>query len=530
MTETLSLPQVKTTTISNDFENHISLPYNSRMIFSGKFGIGKTTFLKDFFSNSNYNSIWISPVKYSVGSNEDIFEYIKFDIILELLTKYNKSAKSKDIPEGLMIWSYLHNNPTKILESFFNTLAKFSPSTKVANEGIKLFKQNYSNYKKYKKGLIEKDKSEQDIFKDYLIGKTQKIGSIFEDDFITQAIRTYLGVIKEDDKENVLIIDDLDRLDPEHIFRILNILSVHNDYISGTYKNKFGFDKIIIVCDIESIENFYHHKYGNKADFSGYIDKFCTTKYFRFSNFEAVKHFCEENIKINGLPKHCQNTLLIILLSLLENEKITLRNLLKYRYQIEENVFIISEDLKIEKSQYCQNCCFIETSNFRIDTTDFPFLHVISILTIILGDFKYLKTCINELSEIQSKNNIPHGFERSIVDSLSLLSHLINNDSDANKLCFNLDNTKNGTGYHARNNCKHIKMPKMSFCGIPIEIILKWNKNKKYKGDVSYFNGSRLTYKSTTNARTALTSYKNIFTELHNILEYLDTENLERKI
>ena len=41
-------------------------------------------------------------------------------------------------------------------------------------------------------------------------------------------------------KKNVLVIDDLDRIDPEHIFRILNILSVHNNHFDS--ENKFSFD------------------------------------------------------------------------------------------------------------------------------------------------------------------------------------------------------------------------------------------------------------------------------------------------
>ena len=65
---------------------------------------------------------------------------------------------------------------------------------------------------------------------------SETTSNIFEYNFITQLINTTLEnhkKVKEskDDKyENVLIIDDLDRIDPEHIFRILNILSVHNNY------------------------------------------------------------------------------------------------------------------------------------------------------------------------------------------------------------------------------------------------------------------------------------------------------------
>ena len=35
--------------------------------------------------------------------------------------------------------------------------------------------------------------------------------------------------LKKDGKKTVLIIDDLDRIDPEHIFRLLNVFAAHLD-------------------------------------------------------------------------------------------------------------------------------------------------------------------------------------------------------------------------------------------------------------------------------------------------------------
>lgn len=513
--------------VSDDFKNHFSPTYNNRIIFSGKFGIGKTTFLSDFFKKGNYNTVWISPIKYSVGSNEDVFEYIKFDIILELFTKYLQVEKKSKIPGSLFVWSYLNNNPSKILESFFNSITLLQPKTKLALEMVKTFKKNYLDYKKYKEELLEKDKSEVDIFHEYLISSTQKVGSIFEDDFITQAIRTYLETLKEGEKENVLIIDDFDRLDPEHIFRILNILSVHNDYLSNTYKNKFGFDKIIIVCDIDSIENFYQHKYGEKANFTGYIDKFCSTKYFRFSNFEAVKHFCQENIQLNQLPKHCENSLLFIILHLLKEEKITLRNLLKYRYDIEQTTFIISENLLINKRVYCNTCCFIDTENFCIDTTNFPFIHIIAILANIFGDFDKLKKCFEELSMKEYTEDLPDEFIEDMVNSLALFSHLAKHDKNVDKLCFNMDDSTHGRYGGYGYGGKHIKFPATQFCKSNMTINLQWSKANKYQGETSYFDGYKISYQPKSEG---LKNYKNLYSELNVIIDYLDLKNFKNRI
>jgi len=73
--------------LKSRFQEHLLEPANQRTIFSGKFGSGKTIFLNDFFkeNKSLFLPIVLHPVNYSIASNEDIFEYIKYDILLELL-------------------------------------------------------------------------------------------------------------------------------------------------------------------------------------------------------------------------------------------------------------------------------------------------------------------------------------------------------------------------------------------------------------------------------------------------------------
>mgnify|MGYP003294660512 CR=1 FL=1 len=88
-------------------------------------------------------------------------------------------------------------------------------------------------------------------------------GRLFEYDIITHLINRIIDKIKatEDSKPIILVIDDLDRIDPEHIFRILNILSAHNNYCH-TSNHKFGIDKTILVCDIINIRHIDKNKYG----------------------------------------------------------------------------------------------------------------------------------------------------------------------------------------------------------------------------------------------------------------------------
>ena len=53
-------------------------------------------------------------------------------------------------------------------------------------------------------------------------------------------------------------------------------------------ENKFGFHKIVLVCDIENIRNLFYSKYGANVDFSGYIDKFYSREIYYFDNKEAI--------------------------------------------------------------------------------------------------------------------------------------------------------------------------------------------------------------------------------------------------
>src|SRR5699024_10335121 len=97
------------------FEKHLSLPKNDRIIVSAPFGAGKTYFLKEFFkNNSKYEVIHLFPVNYSVASNEDIFELLKYDILFELL--------GKDVEFETLMFSqmdflpfYLKNNIKEVL-------------------------------------------------------------------------------------------------------------------------------------------------------------------------------------------------------------------------------------------------------------------------------------------------------------------------------------------------------------------------------------------------------------------------------
>jgi len=193
-----------------------------------------------------------------------------------------------EIPYHLTLWTYLVGaNDLEKKVDFFTSFLAFAG--KYGNGLLKIYEQ----LKKLKNGFDEfHSQFQKDDFKSvvsYLKSKTNDKGHIYEEDFFTELIRLLLDKLKESDKEEkktVLIIDDLDRLDPDHIFRLLNIFSAHIDFAGVDNNNKFDFDKVLLVCDYSNIKNVFVHRYGPSAEFNGYIDKFYSSVYW----FDSSSH------------------------------------------------------------------------------------------------------------------------------------------------------------------------------------------------------------------------------------------------
>lgn len=73
----------------------------SRIIFSAKFGDGKSYLLNEFMKSydekkNDYYFITLHPVNYVVGENRDVIEHIKRDILFQLI----KDNRIYDFKEG----------------------------------------------------------------------------------------------------------------------------------------------------------------------------------------------------------------------------------------------------------------------------------------------------------------------------------------------------------------------------------------------------------------------------------------------
>ena len=255
-----------------DFEEHLNL--NRQTIVSAKFGDGKTYFLNQYIESHKDDTFFIvlHPVNYVVSSNEDIFEYIKRDILCSLVHRSEFQETNWD--EALKeLFRY-----DTILETV-DTIATNIPCGNLLTLPFHLFKK-------------VDDKFAVDKYFDRF--KNTK-GGLFEFDQFTFAIQRTLNEIKKNGLRTILIIEDLDRIDPEHLFRILNVLGAHVDEDKNT--NKFGFENIIAVLDYETTEHIFHHFYGAQANYKGYISKFMSSYPFRYSITKVAQEQLEQYLK-----------------------------------------------------------------------------------------------------------------------------------------------------------------------------------------------------------------------------------------
>ena len=275
-----------------DFEKFLTED-NKRVFFSGRFGIGKTFFLQKFFEQhtSEYDVYHLFPVNYQISSNENIVEFLKYDILVELLKKYPKAFESTELnglKEKLRFFAAfckdrgLVGRVSKVaIKSLFALTPDpiFKPLSRLGRslEDLTTFREEFQEFK------AEQLSGDKDAIDDFL-EKIETKADIVATDYVSQLLREKIETLK-DGKRSVLILDDFDRIDPEHTFRILNVLSAHMD---GNEENKFGFDHIIVVGDIENLRNIFHHKYGAKTDFWGYFDKFFTVEPYSFDNEKAI--------------------------------------------------------------------------------------------------------------------------------------------------------------------------------------------------------------------------------------------------
>lgn len=410
--------KIETTEILNDFKQHLELVNNKRILFSGPFGTGKSTFLKEFSDNEKdaFFYLKIFPVNYSVSANEDVFELIKFDLLLQLMGNYYEEIELEKEDFTLLLKSQV----------FIMERMKFMPllyailgfSEKIGTPIVKFIEALEKTVGDFKVFNDEIKIDEENDITAFLKSIQNTKGSSHEMDAVSELIFDLIGRIKTKypKKESVLIIDDLDRLDPEHIFRLFNIFSAHYDEIND--KNKFGFDKVIFVCDIENIRKIFHHKYGVDVDFSGYIDKFYSIEPFDFDNRKYVKAKVGEllyKIKIDSNlryynfndNKRFYNSTKSIINTLIDARLLNLRMLLQYPV------------LKVTENY------FGKRQNSAYSTVNSPIIVLFYLLKNFYGSFDILQLKIKSLYD---------SFDKDTYKSEHQYQYLVSNEGDVENL------------------------------------------------------------------------------------------------
>lgn len=299
--------EIDNTSLEKKFVDHLLISDNRRTVLSGRFGTGKSTFLTQIETQDQQSEtrkflfVRIYPVNYSIASNDDVFDLIKYDVIIELLNIFADKINLAPYTFPFLLTAQMFLQDKFSFKNLAASVSSVSTNTSEFAEnlgpigsflklGSKLNKPVISlieEYKKFKKS-VEENKVASQIEKFF---ETQELeNSLYMMDEMSFVVKDLLtscqNSVQDQTLTTVLVIDDMDRLDPEHTFRLFNIFSAHHDVKSD--KNKFGFDKVLFVCDLDNVREIFHHRYGANVDFNGYVDKFYSLDPFYFDNRKYI--------------------------------------------------------------------------------------------------------------------------------------------------------------------------------------------------------------------------------------------------
>lgn len=298
-----------------DFYRHLNA--YPRTILSSKFGDGKSYFLQkvkeDPELRSKYEFLTIYPVNYQVVGNKDIFEILKRDILFQLMLHDMISGNVRLTEAEAWSW-YVYKKGGSLLLDLMPYIAEIGfekeDSVKIlaALKGLKLFKDIKKKFTKYKAKELQTDDDILDAF----IEKSDS-QFIYECDVVTRIIQKCVRDFQNrTHKKVILFVEDMDRIDPAHLFRILNVLSAHIDYCykdfvkpeNSLVGNKFEIDNIVLVIDFHNLRSIYRHFYGQHTDFNGYISKFLSGIPFYYSlENQKYKYIIQKIVELTQLDE-----------------------------------------------------------------------------------------------------------------------------------------------------------------------------------------------------------------------------------
>lgn len=254
---------------------------NDRCILSAPFGEGKSFFLNEFIKEKckDYDFITLYPTNYQVCDNKDIFEYIKRDVLLALLALDPEILEGYDKTRAQIVWDSIVDCQGDVISCLPDISIGISGMVGATISPAKILGVIRAIKKKCRRNWF----NVRNPIRSYL-DSFETASGIYEFNPVSNLIASLIADRKQKSRKVVLVIEDLDRIDPAHIFKILNVFSAHfADNLDNTFsKNKFGFDKVLLLCDFDNIKKIYQHKYGADTDFKGYISKFSAVPPFEY--------------------------------------------------------------------------------------------------------------------------------------------------------------------------------------------------------------------------------------------------------
>jgi hypothetical protein len=383
------LDRLDTSMPSAGFDEHIGDSRNTKILFSAPFGQGKSTFLQRFFEErtEKYRLFKLLPVNYSVGSNEDIFKFIKCELFMQLIAM-EADFEVLDVPYSETTKLFLAKNGDRLLASLLSLLPDIGKDVYQAFDKFKKLSD------KFHKLHEELQKNDEVTAESFLEAQFENEGTFYEENYFTQIICQTLDRFKAEnsDRQNVLLIDDLDRMDPAHIFRILNVFSAQFDVGDKTQlemNNKFGFDKVILVCDFDNIKHIYEYRYGPKVHFEGYINKFYSTKPFPYNNEVVIASLLKniDGLDEDYIPYEREPNFIFekIARAMVTAEQLTLREILKL-----QQIGLYTKKVELSKCKERKLKWFKQNA----------FSQVI----MLLSDLGGTESLISNISELKSEN------------------------------------------------------------------------------------------------------------------------------
>lgn len=371
--------------IKTSFARHLELENNSRLILSGRFGVGKTTFIREFFrGNTLYHNVHIYPVNYSVASTKDIFELIKYDVLYELIG-FQPDVEPVDVTWFDTLTFLESKDIERILSSFVAAIPQVGKNILSVIEGLKAIHEAIT--------AKQQNLKENEIHKIIrFVGEMENSkGTIYENDFYTQLIKSRVSKIQKTGRKVILTIDDLDRIDPEHVFRILNIFAAHFD--NERDENKFGINGVILCCDLNNIKSIFSHRFGTSADFNGYIRKYYSRSVFHFYNNDRTREIAATLFHTTAFDHRGPSNRIFFQLPWLH------ANLLKIiEALIEKDLITPKELFKFHSSLFVFTTSMIDFGKQRIENWHFPITILFEHLLDLYGDVQAFKENIDKLA------------------------------------------------------------------------------------------------------------------------------------